>query len=109
MTHNNNSAANDSSQHNQTHSQNRQFLNNLITNHAYHLNFLQEMTKRLDFLKFLTKSANCKTLKDSQINVLWECLVVNAFNEDERDQFFVFCTEVLNTVQMCQYKKQQQL
>jgi mRNA deadenylase 3'-5' endonuclease subunit Ccr4 len=65
------------------------------------------MTRRLEFLKFLTKGALCKTLKNAQINVLWECLVVNAFNEDERDQFFVFCTEILNSVQAHQFKLEQ--
>jgi hypothetical protein len=34
-------------------------------------------------------------------------LVVNAFNEDERDQFFVFCTEVLNAKQMSDYREAQ--
>lgn len=88
-------------------SQNRQFLNSLITNETFQLNFFQEMNQRLDFLKFLTKQSNCKTLKSQQINVLWECLVVNAFSEEERDQFFIFCTEVLNAVQIHQYKMQQ--
>ena len=59
-------------------------------------------------MKFLTKGSLCKTLKNAQINVLWECLVVNAFNEDERDQFFVFCTEILNSVQAHQFKMEQQ-
>jgi hypothetical protein len=66
------------------------------------------MNQRLEFLKFLTKQSNCKTLTNQQINVLWECLVVNAFSEEERDQFFIFCTEVLNAVQVHQYKVQQQ-
>ena len=66
------------------------------------------MNQRLDFLKFLTKQSNCKTLTNQQINVLWECLVVNAFSEEERDQFFIFCTEVVNAVQIHQHKLQQE-
>lgn len=50
---------------NQNHSQNRQFLNSLITNNAFHLNFPQEMAKRLEFIQFLTKASHCKTLKES--------------------------------------------
>ena len=92
------------SQQPQNLSQNRQFLNTLITNHAFNLNYIQEMCERLDFLKFLTAGSHCKTLKDSQINILWECLVINAFNEDERDQFFVYCTEILNAAQIHQFK-----
>jgi len=56
------------------------------------------MNHRLDFMKLLTKKSNCKTLKNHQINILWECLVVNGFIEEERDQFFIFCTEVLTSV-----------
>ena len=98
----NQSAPNSTSGQNQSH--NRQFLNNLVTNQAFSLSYIQEMGKRLSFLKFLTTGSDCKTLKESQINILWECLVVNAFNEDERDQFFIMCTEILNTVQIYQYK-----
>lgn len=65
------------------------------------------MGKRLEFIQFLTKTSKCKTLKESQINILWECLVVNAFSEDERDQFFMFCTEILTAVQVHQFKMQQ--
>lgn len=95
-TSHNRSAQNSTSVQNQSH--NRQFLNNLVTNQAFSLSYVQEMGKRLNFLKFLTTGSDCKTLKESQINILWECLVVNAFNEDERDQFFTMCTEILNTV-----------
>ncbi len=42
-------------------------------------------------------------VKYSQIQVLWESLVSNAFYEKERDQFFVWCHEVLKIAQ----KKQQ--
>ena len=40
------------------------------------------------------------------VNILWECLVVNVFNEDERDKFFVFCTGVLNAKQMSDYREE---
>ena len=30
--------------------------------------------------------------------------MINGFNEDERDQFFVYCTEILNDQQMYQYR-----
>ena len=32
---------------------------------------------------------------------------MNAFSEDERDQFFMFCTEVLTAAQIHQFKMQQ--
>ena len=43
------------------------------------------MIERLSFFTFITTKADCKTLKNWQINILWNCLVVNAFNELERD------------------------
>ena len=63
------------------------------------------MNQRIDFFKFLTKNSQCKTLKAPQINILWECLVVNAFNEEERDLFFILCSDLLSTVQQNELKK----
>lgn len=57
------------------------------------------MIERLSFFTFITTKADCKTLKNWQINILWNCLVVNAFNELERDQFFLFCTHALSALQ----------
>ena len=34
--------------------------------------------------------------------------MVNAFSEEERDQFFIFCSEILTSVQIHQFKLQQQ-
>lgn len=44
---------------NQGYSQNRQFLNSLMTNTAFDLNFIQEMARRLEFFKFLMKTCHC--------------------------------------------------
>ena len=46
---------------------------------------MQEMKERINFFKFITKNAGCKSFKSAHINILWECLIVNAFNEEERD------------------------
>jgi len=85
---------------------NRQFLQSMVTNVAYGMNFMKEMKERLDFFKYLTVHSNCKTYKEMQTNLLWECLVVNGFNDEERDSFFGFCTEVLNHIQIFEYKRQ---
>ena len=86
----------------------RDALNHLITNPALNIDFKTEMTSRLDFLKFVIKISDCKILKNSMINLLWECLVVNGFSLEERDQFFIFCTEILTYMQVQAFAKSRQ-
>jgi hypothetical protein len=46
------------------------------------------------------------------LQVLWECLVSNAFYERERDQFFTWCLDVLNktrTINTASKKKDDEL
>lgn len=53
------------------------------------------MTERMDFLRFLVSQRPDTILRPEHIQLLWECLVNNAFYERERDMFFIWCTEVL--------------
>lgn len=89
----------------QQQSTNRAFLEQLITERTMQLNYLQEMTRRLDFFLYLHKHSNAKLLTLEHINILWECLVINAFNEQERDNFFSLCSELLATSQLHEVKK----
>ncbi|CDW85633.1 ubiquitin carboxyl-terminal hydrolase family protein [Stylonychia lemnae] len=77
---------------------NRDFLNTLITNEVYKYSYYQDMQHRLDFLKFYIGSCP-QILKPQQIQIVWECLVINAFYEKERDQFFNWCTQILKSAQ----------
>ena len=51
------------------------------------------------------KNSNAKLLTLEHINILWECLVINAFNETERDNFFSLCSELLSTSQLHEVRK----
>jgi hypothetical protein len=53
------------------------------------------MLERLNFLRDLITQSPEHLLKPRQIQVLWECLVNNAFDERERDHFFTWCLQVL--------------
>ena len=74
---------------------NRAFLQQLVTEPTFRLNYPQELVKRIDFLMYLHRNSQTKLLTVDQVNILWECLVVNAFNEAERDQFFAMLHELL--------------
>jgi len=73
----------------------RSFLDTMVTNQIYKFSFEREMLERLDFLRFIVMQNPQTLLKAKQIQVLWESLVTNAFYEKERDQFFIWCTDVL--------------
>ena len=67
----------------------------MVTSQIYKYTYEREMLERLDFLRFIVTQNPQTLLKQSQIQVLWESLVTNAFYEKERDQFFIWCTDVL--------------
>ena len=84
---------------------NRSFLDTMVTNRVYNFSFQREMTERLDFLRFLVSQRPDDILRPEHIQLLWECLVNNAFYERERDMFFVWCTEVLQAARRMQYMR----
>ena len=67
----------------------------MVTNRVYNYTFSKEMTERLDFLRFLVAQSPESMLKPQQIQIMWECLVSNAYYEKERDMFFGWCSEIL--------------
>lgn len=73
----------------------RNFLDTMVTNPIYKLSFEREMTERLDFIKFIIAQNPQTLFKTSQVEVLWESLVTNAFYEKERDQFFNLISDIL--------------
>jgi hypothetical protein len=79
----------------------------MITNRVYNFSFQQEMSERIDFLKFLVSQSPEQMLKQQQIQLLWECLCNNAFYERERDMFFNWCSSVLSAAKSKQNTKQQ--
>jgi hypothetical protein len=65
-----------------------------IINQVHKLTFKQEMDARLNFIFFLFQSGQ-GVLKEMHIGIMWECLVVYAFYEPERDSFFDLMAELL--------------
>ena len=84
----------------------RSFLDTMVTNRVYNFSFSREMSERLDFLRFLVTQSPETLLKPQQIQIMWECLVSNAYFEKERDAFFEWCTEVLQAARRKQNARQ---
>jgi hypothetical protein len=78
----------------------------MVTNRVYNYTFAKEMTERLDFLRFLVAQSPEMMLKPEQIQIMWECLVSNAYYEKERDMFFFWCTEILMAARKKQSARQ---
>lgn len=78
----------------------------MVTNRVYNYTFAKEMNERLDFLRFLVAQSPESMLKPRSIQIMWECLVSNAYYEKERDMFFVWCTEILTAARKKQSARQ---
>jgi hypothetical protein len=46
------------------------------------LPFFQELKERLDFLMFLYSNSS-ESMQNKHLNILWSCMVINAFSEKE--------------------------
>ena len=71
-------------------------LQELFVTPGVQVNYIEEIQKRLSFLKYLYVNSQ-EMLQPRHVSALWECLVANALNELERDIFFNWFSEVLTS------------
>mmetsp|Transcript_13360 Transcript_13360/g.25089 ORF Transcript_13360/g.25089 Transcript_13360/m.25089 type:complete len:2359 (+) Transcript_13360:2657-9733(+) len=57
-----------------------------------------ELKLRLDFLKYICSQGEI-TLQPRQVELMWECFVVNAFTSREQEDFFAWVTGLLSAWQ----------
>ena len=71
-------------------------MTNLKTNECLDLFFYDELKERLDFVQFLI--CNCSLdIKCEHLTVMWDCLVVNAFTDHEKDLFFSWLSSIIDS------------
>lgn len=51
------------------------------------LNYVEEVKNRLDFIKYIYSNSN-ESIKNSHIEVLWNCFILNASSESEYENLF---------------------
>ena len=68
---------------------NGDLFNGLITNQAHNLHYYEELKQRLSFLLQLFAQGDI-TMKQRQVQMLWDSLVVFSFSDVEKNEFFSF-------------------
>ena len=77
----------------------------LYTNETLHLTFIVELKHRLDYITYLLRDCNLK-LNLQHLQMLWECIAVNALFDQEKDLFFDWLNGFLKLGQVFYYHDQ---